>query len=74
MDWPNGVIGDRLVNDSNAVLLANGEYVEEPVVRGQRDVQIVKLLFVLVNVHGEPAPVAVPVVVVGVPVQISRGR
>ncbi len=70
MHWPDGVIGDRVVDDADAVLLADAEDVEVPGVRGERHVEIVELLAILVDVDVEPAPLPVPdVVEVGVAVE-----
>ena len=67
MDRPLGAEFDGFVEESYAVVLADAEDAEVPVVGGERDVQVVELLPVLVNVGRHPAPVAVVVVVVVVP-------
>ena len=59
VDRADRVEGDRVVDESDAVLLADAEDVEVPAVGGQRHVEVDELLPVLVYVDREPAPLAV---------------
>ena len=59
MDRADRVEGDRVVDESDAVLLADAEDVKVPAVGGQRHVEVDELLPVLVYVDREPAPLAV---------------
>ena len=71
----DGVVGDGVVDDADAVLLADAEHVEVPGVCRERNGQVVELLAVLVNVHIEPAPLAVAnVVEVGVAVEAGQAE
>jgi hypothetical protein len=71
----DGVVGDGVVDDADAVLLADAEDVEVPGVRRKRHLQVVELLSVLVDVDVEPAPLAVAdVVEVGVAVETRQAE
>jgi hypothetical protein len=75
VDGADGVVGDGVVDDADAVLLADAEDVEVPGVGGQRDGEVVELLAVLVDVDVEPAPLAVAdVVEVGVAVEAREAE
>jgi hypothetical protein len=69
----DGVVGNGIVDDADAVLLANAEHVEVPRVRGERDGQVVELLSILVYVDVEPAPLPVADVV-EVRVSVEAGQ
>ena len=75
VDRADGVEGLGLVEDGDAVLLADAEHVEVPPVRGERDVPHYELLPVLVYVLVEPAPLPVTdVVKVGVSVEPGQSE
>ena len=75
VDGADGVEGLGLVEDGDAVLLADAEHVEVPPVRGERDVPHDELLPVLVYVLVEPAPLPVTdVVKVGVSVEPGQSE
>ena len=73
VEGPLGAELDRLVEEADAVVLADAEDAEVPVVGGEGDVQVVELLAVLVDVGRHPAPVPVVVVVVVVPAEEGPG-
>ena len=75
VDRADGVEGLGLVEDGDAVLLADAEHVEVPPVRGQGDVPHDELLPVLVYVLVEPAPLPITdVVKVGVSVESGQSE
>ena len=75
VDRADGVEGLGLVEDGDAVLLADAEHVEVPPIRGQRDVPHDELLPVLVYVLVEPAPLPITdVVKVGVSVEPGQSE
>lgn len=73
VDWSLWGEGNGLIQQANAILFADAKHVEEPVIRREGDVEVVELLAVLVNVGRDPAPVAVPIVVV-VDVAVESGE
>ena len=73
VDRPYGGEGNGLVQQANAILLAYAEHIEEPDISCKRDFKVVELLAVLVDVGRNPAPVAIPDVIV-VDVTVEAGE
>ena len=69
VDWTDGVKGDGVVDDPDAVGLGDGEDVEEPLVGGEGDLANNELLTILVNVGVKPSPfTVVDIIEVRIPV------
>ena len=69
MNWSFGTEWNRFVDNANAIFFTNCENIEQPVVCGQWNIQIIKLFFVFINIYSEPSPVAITIIIIDITIE-----